>query len=132
MARLPTVTEILGEILCPFCEQPIAADSNSCGHCGRTLTEDAGSAEFAEGGAWGLVPTDPTLRRRMDNPWWILFLLFAALGPFAIPQLWAGNAYSRPMKYLPTATIIVLTPALLVLLVVTLIWFVGEVSKLFA
>lgn len=94
----PTVIEII----CKQCRRPIAADATECLHCGA---------------ATGRVPTEPgeqLATGRKVIPWYdnrivVLCLMWAAMGPFALPILWYSRAFSPLSKLLQTIGIAFLT-----------------------
>lgn len=72
----------------------------------------------------GADPDNPIYRR-----WVVLVLLFAALGPLALPLLWRSPHFSRGWKIALTAAVLVLTAVLVWLLWITAAMFVRRVQE---
>jgi hypothetical protein len=95
---------------CRHCRAVVDAGDNFCRHCGSRL------APWRPGELVDVVAAPVQSDRQLvprvspvDNPWLMLFLLFVALGPGAIPMLWRGRAFSRRGKFLLTAAVILYT-----------------------
>ena len=66
-----------------------------------------------------------------DKPWVLLILLFAALGPLALPMLWRSRRFSRFWKIVLSAAVAVLTAAVVWLLWLAVAMFVEALRQLY-
>lgn len=62
----------------------------------------------------GLEPIPSRRRRLRDSRAFVLFMLFAVLGPFALPLLFSSRAFSRRWKAVLALAVLVLTAGLVV------------------
>jgi hypothetical protein len=101
--------------VCNRCRAEISTADNFCRQCGRQLKTPDGE-EFAE---VQVVPeAAPERPKYADNPGLVLLMLFLVLGPFALPMLWKGRAFSHRWKWILTFLTI-----LYVLALFWLTWF---------
>jgi hypothetical protein len=94
----PTVIEVI----CKQCRLPIASDATACLHCGAATGLTANKS--------GDLPS--TVRKTVpwyDNRIVVLCLMWAAMGPFALPILWYSRAFSPLSKLLQTIGMAFLT-----------------------
>jgi hypothetical protein len=85
--------------VCQRCRAEISAADNFCRRCGLQLKTPDGE-EFAE---VQIVPeAAPDRPKYADSPGLVLLMLFLVLGPFALPMLWKGRAFSRQWKWILT------------------------------
>ena len=95
------------EIVCPQCSAVLGAGEGRCPRCGAA--ETAG-------------PLSARRKRRRDmaeSRGMVLLLLFAVLGPLALPVLWRSTRFSRAWKIALTVLVVIATGV-----VVWLLWFV--------
>jgi hypothetical protein len=89
---------------CDRCDAEIDADDNYCRRCGLRL-KAGGEAVAAR-----VVPESKlSVPSVVDNPWFILFMLFFVLGPFALRMLWRSQAFSRRGKWIWTILVVLYT-----------------------
>ena len=62
----------------------------------------------------GLEPIPPRRRRLRDSRLFVCLMLFAVLGPFALPLLWRSRAFSRRWKVALALAVLGLTAGLVV------------------
>jgi hypothetical protein len=104
------------KINCLHCREQIDAEDKYCRYCGMRLKPPA-DGEFAQ---VRIVPEPRPIRPAIsDNPWIVLIMLFFVLGPFALPMLWQGRAFTLRWKWIWTLLMIVFT-----LLLCWLLWFI--------
>ena len=107
------------KIVCHACYSMLDAGDKFCRYCGKPtgpVEEQPTSTKTAS-----TKPSHPPKHKWADNPWMVLLMLFAVLGPLALPTLWRGNAFGRRGK-------IVLT-VLLVIASVLVIWLCAILLK---
>ena len=100
---------------CPRCGREIDAADNFCRHCGIPLKQPPGIAPAVVPAVAVGRPARPSAS---DNPWLVLIMLFCVLGPFALPMLWRGRAFSRRWKWIWTLVTIAIT-----VLICWLLWY---------
>jgi hypothetical protein len=123
--------EAIESILCERCLAEVEVGRSRCPQCGAPtgLAESPASAAPAQAATSRAPTPDEKLR---DNPWVILLLLFAALGPLAFGQLWKSRAFSRPMKIFLTVLTSAVTVLVVWLLVVVVQMFIAAVAPLWS
>ena len=84
-------TNITRTKMCPSCGAPATAEARYCSQCGKALQQAVTALQPAK---W------------YHSVWFVLFLLFFVLGPFALPLIWKSPRFSRRLKGLLTATAI--------------------------
>jgi hypothetical protein len=90
---------------CKRCNTEIDAVDNYCRCCGLRLLPGGGEAVAAS-----VVPESKSFGAMLlDNPWFILFMLFFVLGPLALPMLWRGHAFSKQWKWIWTILVVLYT-----------------------
>jgi hypothetical protein len=93
---------LIAEIICERCGQPVAAGLGKCARCGSpTVREPAESP--------AVVSKSQPATAWYDNRIVVLCLLWAAMGPFALPILWCSRAFSPLSKLVQTALMACLT-----------------------
>jgi hypothetical protein len=93
--------------VCRQCSAVLRPDDRFCSVCGAPTRGVIGASPTCEMG-----PTsDPAAGRTrlIDNPWFILALLFLVLGPLALPLLWRSRGFSLLWKSLLTAVVVLFT-----------------------
>jgi len=111
------------KIVCPRCCAVLDAADNYCRRCGAPTAANVAPAAssrqtnlsppraiFAPGGTQGALS---------ESRWAVLLMLFAVLGPLAIPMLWRSSRFSRTWKAVLTVLVLALT-----VLLVWLLWYV--------
>jgi hypothetical protein len=105
----------MDRVVCKRCQEHIDAVDRFCRYCGLPTNPDV-MKEF--------VPAQmvPEVRQAKpspaDNPYFVLFMIFFVLGPFALPILWRGNAFTLRWKWIWTILTLVY-----VFLLFWLLWF---------
>jgi hypothetical protein len=94
-----TASEI-EKILCHGCHAILDVEDKFCRHCGRPTGR--GQPEPASS-----KPAQPPPHKWADNPWMMTLMLFAVLGPLALPALWRGKAFGRRGKIAMTIALAV-------------------------
>ncbi len=89
------MTDPITTLPCPRCHT-LVAPTAYCSHCGAALM----SIEP--------TPTSPQ-SKWYYNVWFVLFMLFFVAGPFGLPLVWKNSRFSRGVKILLTAAMIVYT-----------------------
>ena len=103
------------KVLCRQCYAVIDVEDKFCRHCG-TPTAVSRSAPPQK------LPAQSNTRPKLtDNRWVIVVMLFAVLGPVALPMLWRSSAFSMPWKIVLTVIVLGVTA-----LAVWLLWHVTE------
>jgi hypothetical protein len=102
---------------CPACGLAIDRGDRFCRRCGLRQTTDAA------GNPWLPVPaelaTPPSPRRNWsEDRTVVLVMLFAALGPLALPMLWRSRQFSLTAKIVLTLTVVAVT-----VFVVWVLWY---------
>jgi len=109
------------EIVCRRCRAALDVEDNFCRLCGAATREGptAQGPDSAAAPTFDFPPTGeaPDAKLR-DNRAVVLAMLFAVLGPLAIPMLWRSARFSRAWKIALT----VLVAAVAVMLVWLLCW----------
>jgi len=109
-------------IVCPRCSTQIDVCDNFCPHCGGAVREfvplPPGHAPISKEKAIA------SRTKLCDNPWFVLSLMFLALGPFALPLLWRSRGFSPFWKTLLTVVMLAFTA-----LLVFAIWFIVTQSQ---
>jgi hypothetical protein len=62
-------------------------------------------------------------KRHWENPWVIVGLLLAVIGPFALPMVWRSRRFTLLWKYILTVASICQT-----ILVLWLLWFIMHLT----
>lgn len=108
-------------IACYRCGTLLKVEDNYCRHCGAP-TVYGGQVEPRAGVA--PLPASAVRERHKatDNPWFVLAMLFLALGPLALPMLWRSRGFSLLWKAVLTAIVVGVT----VILVVALWYIVAQ------
>ena len=79
---------------CPMCEVPIGTVAKFCANCGMSLR--TGISQAAGKPRW------------YHNVWFVLFLLFFVLGPFALPLVWKNPKFPKTVKITLTVVMAIL------------------------
>ena len=85
---------------CPLCEAVAAPEANYCGRCGAPLDQAAAG------------PASPT-PKWYHNLWFVLFMLFFVLGPFALSLVWKNPRLSRGVQIALTLVALAYTALLI-------------------
>ncbi|MBI3464270.1 MAG: hypothetical protein HY000_14620 [Planctomycetes bacterium] len=93
---------VVAEIICEQCGEPVAAGAASCARCGSST--GIGPGRPAESVSRGEART-----AWYDNRIVVLCLLWAAMGPLALPILWYSRAFSPLSKLVQTVLMACLT-----------------------
>lgn len=105
------------KIVCRRCFAVLDAGDNFCRRCGAATTGSAAASP-------GLVPQPATPRSKLgDNRGVVLLLLFAVLGPLAIPTLWRSSRFSLTWKIVLTAIVLGITVA-----IIGVLWYVVVIA----
>jgi hypothetical protein len=97
--------------VCRPCSAVLRSDDFSCSVCEAPTRGVVGDSPTCEKGA---TPDPANIRTRLiDNPWFILALLFLVLGPLSLPFLWRSRGFSLLWKSLLTAVMLLCTALLL-------------------
>lgn len=67
--------------------------------------------------------------RLLDNPWFILVLLFGAMGVLGVPLLVKSRAFSPLVKCVIAVTVTLYTALLVWLVWLVLVWSYGRISE---
>lgn len=104
--------------ICPRCRAEIDSIDIYCRRCGLNLLP-LPDQEFAE----AVVIPERKLARTtpFDNPWLMLVFLFFVLGPFALPMLWHGKAFTPLGKWILSLLTVAFT-----LLALWLVWIMVD------
>jgi hypothetical protein len=94
------------KINCPRCRAEIDAEDKFCRCCGLQLKPIEGG-EFSQ--VQVVYGPKPIRQKPSDNPWVVMTMLFLVLGPFALPMLWQGRAFTLRWKWIWTILEIVYT-----------------------
>jgi hypothetical protein len=95
-------TSAVAEIICERCGQAVAIDAGKCPHCGAATIMGPAEDAAAESNAPAWTPW-------YDNRIVVLCLMWAAMGPFALPILWYSRAFSPLSKLVQTVLMAALT-----------------------
>ena len=114
-------------IVCHGCYAMLDVGDKFCRHCGAptNATDSAGQP----GQAVAAVPSQavratPSARPKATHGRWIIIvLLFAVLGPGALPMLWQSDQFSLTWKIVLTVLVLGITA-----LAIWLLWYVTEMS----
>jgi len=93
----------LHKILCPRCACEIDVEDRFCRRCGAAMSGDQATA---------------TGRGSPHSRGKILLLLFALLGPLALPVLWQSERFTRAEKIVYTVLVSIVTA-----LVIWILWW---------
>jgi len=102
--------ENIQKIVCRRCFAVLDVSDNFCRLCGAATAGDAGAVAASV----GVAATRNS--RGTDNPWVVLLMLFAVLGPLALPMLWRSRAFSPLWKTLLTLVMVGVTALLFFLM----------------
>lgn len=104
---------VLTTAICLRCRALLDADDNYCRRCGApTGTERQ-----------DIAPTPADSPKHWENPWAIVGLLLAVIGPFALPLVWRSRRFTFLWKYILTIVSICQT-----VLVLWLLWFIMHLT----
>jgi len=103
---LPMNASEIEKIVCYQCHAVLDLGDNYCRYCGTPTSQTARSAEYRPLGA-----SPPPLGSGASKIV-ILTLLFAVLGPLALPLLWRCRCFSPTWKWLLTLIVLGVTFAL--------------------
>jgi hypothetical protein len=95
---------VLANTICPLCHSDLDVGDNFCRRCGSPNGR-AGSAGTTTPVAVN-AHLSPVQFKSWESPWIILTLLFAVLGPFAIPLLWRSRRFTIVWKNIITVLVL--------------------------
>ena len=109
--------------VCPHCSTPLDPGEGPCRHCGARAGQP--SSQHPAGAAIPDLVLDRPKRPRdlAESRWTVLVLLFAALGPLALPVLWRSSRFSRAWKTVLTILVVIFT--------VVVVWVLWYAVKMF-
>ena len=110
-SRISMDAENVQKIVCRRCFALLDVSDDFCRRCGAAAAGDSTTVAASV----GVAATRNS--RGTDNPWVVLLMLFAVLGPLALPMLWRSRAFSPLWKTLLTFSMVGVTA-----LVVFLMW----------
>ena len=125
---LMTVHDIK-KVLCRRCYAVLDVEDKFCRHCGTATGDSEPTLPPSPGRSADAtrpqgVPAPSNVRSKsLDNRWVILVLLFAVLGPGAVPMLWRSSQFSLFWKTVLTVLVLGITA-----LAIWLLWYVTEMT----
>lgn len=99
------------QFFCPRCSAEVSASAIHCPRCGAALSGDA-----------------PARRDLLDNPWFIIGLLFLATGALGLPLLWRSRGFSSVSKVVIGVVVTIYTILLIALAAWAVMWAWGNVQ----
>jgi len=105
---------------CPQCSVEIPADALVCPHCRGEITP----APAAE-------PKRDSVYKYLDNPWWMLGLLFFVTAGLGLPFLWKSKAFGPVGKWVLTLIMLVYTGLILWAIGLLLIYIGNQFYELY-
>ena len=64
-----------------------------------------------------------------EPAWVVLLMLFALMGPLALPMLWKSPHFARPMKVILTVLVSLIAIGAIVVLSIVLSWFIEQMRS---
>ncbi len=118
--------------VCGSCSAVLETRDRFCRHCGAPISAPAEARSHRSDAATpDLVPVrPPTGRRIADSRAMVLLLLFAVLGPLALPTLWRSSRFSRFWKIALTALVLIITAVIVWILWWAISLFLDSLKQL--
>jgi ribosomal protein L40E len=100
--------KLVDTIVCPACGAELPPSARVCARCGSATT-----ASMAGGSQLPPAATCRAGRSLLDEPWFILGLLFLVTAVLGLPLLWTSRGFSRVWRIVLSVAVTLYTAALL-------------------
>ncbi len=112
------------KIVCRGCYAMLDVEDKFCRHCGAPTNEAHQPNKTVAATPSQAVAAAPAVRpKATQSRWIIIVLLFAVLGPGALPMLWRSDQFSRAWKIVLSIVVLGITA-----LAIWLLWYVTKMT----